>query len=65
MKKYSDKTSKGYRLRRATHSLIKSLQEMTGSDSDEVITNSCRLYLKNIVDTEPEYNIKQDSNNAE
>ncbi len=45
------KTSKGYRLKLSTHAMIKSLQELTGSDADVVITQSCILLYKQILDS--------------
>lgn len=45
------KTSKGYRLKLSTHSMIKSLQELIGSDADGVITQSCILLYKQILET--------------
>jgi len=44
------KTSKGYRLKLSTHSMIKSLQELSGSDADSVITQSCLLLYKQILE---------------
>ena len=57
--KYKDsnndlKTSKGYRLRLSTHSMIKSLQELTGNDADGVITESCILLYKKIIEKKEE-----------
>lgn len=45
MKNYSSKTAKGYRLKPETHNLIKSLQELTRNDADEVLNASCMMYL--------------------
>ncbi|MBZ0202303.1 MAG: hypothetical protein IT281_01320 [Ignavibacteria bacterium] len=45
MKIYSKKTAKGYRLKPETHNLIKSLQELTLGDADEVLNASCMMYL--------------------
>ncbi|MBL8017628.1 MAG: hypothetical protein JNK43_10180 [Ignavibacteria bacterium] len=42
--------SRGYRLRSSTHDLIKSLQELTRTDSDEIITKSCLLLYKKIIE---------------
>ena len=49
MKKKELRTSKGYRLKVSTHNLIKSLQELTGSDVDGVLTQSCILLYKQIL----------------
>lgn len=38
------KISRGYRLKRSTHDLIKDLQNITGKDCDTVLENSCRMY---------------------
>jgi hypothetical protein len=47
------KISRGYRLRKSTHSLIKNLELLTSQDSDMVISKSCTLYYKKIFeDTE-------------
>ena len=46
------KISRGYRLRQATHALIKNLQDLTNSDTEEVISKSCRLYLKKLFEIE-------------
>ena len=48
------KTSKGYRLRLSTHAMIKSLQELTSSDADDVITQSCILLYKQIIEKKEE-----------
>lgn len=48
------KTSKGYRLRLSTHAMIKSLQELIGSDADGVITQSCILLYKQIIEKKEE-----------
>ncbi len=48
------KTSKGYRLRLSTHAMIKSLQELIGSDADDVITQSCILLYKQIIEKKEE-----------
>ena len=45
MKNYSNKIARGYRLKPETHSLIKSLQELTRNDADEVLNASCMMYL--------------------
>lgn len=48
------KTSKGYRLKQSTHAMIKSLQELTGGDADGVITHSCILLYKQIIEKKEE-----------
>ena len=50
------KTSKGYRLKISTHTMIKSLQDLTGNSADGVITQSCILLYKKIL-TEHENNL--------
>jgi len=45
MKNYSNKIARGYRLKPETHNLIKSLQELTRNDADEVLSASCMMYL--------------------
>ena len=49
MKKKELRTSKGYRLKVSTHNLIKSLQELTQYDTDTVITESCLLMYRKIL----------------
>jgi hypothetical protein len=44
------RTSKGYRLKVSTHNLIKSLQELTREDADTVITQSCLLMYKKVIE---------------
>ena len=48
MKKKSGKISRGYRLERSTHNLIKILKRITGQNTDAVISGSCGLYLKEV-----------------
>ena len=56
--KFSElKTSKGYRLKISTHAMIKGLQELTGSDADLVITKSCILFYKQLLESK-EQNIE-------
>ena len=50
------KISRGYRLKRSTHKLIKSLEAITECDTDTIIERSCRLYLKSI-------ELKEENNN--
>jgi hypothetical protein len=45
MKNYSNKIARGYRLKPETHNLIRSLQELTRNDADEVLNASCMMYL--------------------
>lgn len=54
------KTSKGYRLKLSTHSMIKSLQALIGSDADGVITQSCLLFYKKVI-KEKEQNLNNNS----
>lgn len=46
------KIARGYRLKPSTHKLIKSLQELTNSDSDTVLKESCKLYYKKLIESE-------------
>jgi len=48
VKKKSDKTSKGYRLKITTHRLIDKMQEILQCSQDEVITSACRKYYEEI-----------------
>lgn len=41
--------SRGYRLKRATHDLLKNLQLITGEDCDTIIEDSCRMYYSNYI----------------
>lgn len=43
------KTSKGYRLKLSTHAMIKSLQEITRSDADTVLTEAVLLMYKKVL----------------
>lgn len=36
--------SRGYRLKRTTHDLLKNLQLITGEDCDAIIEIACRMY---------------------
>ncbi len=49
LKKSELKISKGYRLKVSTHSMIKGLQEITGNDSDTVITESCLMLFAKVI----------------
>jgi hypothetical protein len=42
------KVSKGYRLKPATHKLIRTIQELMGSNQDEVIGKACRFFYEEI-----------------
>lgn len=44
------KISRGYRLKVSTHNLIKSLQELTQSDSDAILTQSCLMLYKKVLE---------------
>lgn len=46
------KIARGYRLKPSTHKLIKSLQELTNADSDTVLSESCKLYYKKLIELE-------------
>lgn len=48
MKEFSNKISKGYRLTPGTHELIKSLQHITGSNAESVLSRSLLMYLTSI-----------------
>jgi hypothetical protein len=43
-----EKSSKGYRLKMTTHRLIDKIQDILQCSQDEVITNACRMYYKEI-----------------
>lgn len=45
MKSKIKKVSKGYRLRPETHRLVNKIKELTKTDTDTVIYESCRLFL--------------------
>ena len=47
-KKISGKKSKGYRLKISTHKLIDKMQEIMQCSQDDVITNACRKYYKEV-----------------
>jgi len=48
VKKKTDKKSKGYRLKMSTHKLIDKMQEILQCSQDEVITNACWMFYKDI-----------------
>lgn len=48
--KDSLRISRGYRLKVSTHNLIKYLTEMTGMDSDTLITQACLLLNKKFIE---------------
>ena len=50
MKKITKKISRGYRLEWDTHKLIKSLQDLTNNDANDVLRRSCNMYLSLIVE---------------
>lgn len=50
MKKKSGKISRGYRLDKTTHDMIKKLIVLTQENSDSVISRSCELYCKQLSD---------------
>lgn len=41
--------SRGYRLKRTTHDLLKNLQLITGEDCDTIIEDSCRMYYSHYI----------------
>lgn len=55
MKEFSNKISRGYRLTPGTHGLIKSLEQITRSDAESVLSRSLLMYL-NFVFAEPQKN---------
>lgn len=58
--KNSLRIARGYRLKVSTHNLIKNLSEISGLDSDTIITQACLLLYKKII-TEKEINFKDGS----
>jgi hypothetical protein len=48
MGKKNNKISRGYRLEPTTHSMIKSLRQITLESSDAVISKSCALYYRKL-----------------
>ena len=63
MKNYSNKIARGYRLKPETHNLIKSLQELTRNDADEVLNASCMMYLSFIAGKNVERSRLNNDNN--
>ncbi len=41
--------SRGYRLKKNTHDLLKNLQLITGEDCDSIIEDSCRMYYAHYI----------------
>ncbi len=58
------KISRGYRLKQTTHSMIKSLQQLTHQDSDSVISKSCALYYKKFFEEKEKLNLNQNQRKA-
>lgn len=54
--------SRGYRLKRTTHDLLKNLQLITGEDCDTIIEDSCRMYYSHYIQKleEKKFNKKKD-----
>jgi hypothetical protein len=48
-KKKSQKISKGYRLKPATHRIIYRIQEVISGDQDEAIAKACRMYYRSLL----------------
>ncbi|MBZ0203191.1 MAG: hypothetical protein K8I03_09270 [Ignavibacteria bacterium] len=43
LKHKTEKSAKGYRLKKSTHKLIDKIQVMLNADQDTVITRACKL----------------------
>lgn len=43
LKHKTEKTAKGYRLKKSTHKLIDKIQVMLSADQDTVITKACKM----------------------
>jgi hypothetical protein len=52
MVKKTVKISRGYRLKPSTHKLIKSLESIAALDTDTILSNSCKLFLKTLMQNE-------------
>ena len=48
IKNKSEKTAKGYRLKKTTHKLIDKLQMLMKADQDTVITKACKMLYKQL-----------------
>ena len=52
--KRSGKNTRGYRLKPETHKMIVKIQNLLGSDQDEVIASACTLLYNEIKNKGPE-----------
>ena len=48
IKNKTEKTAKGYRLKKTTHKLIDKLQMLMKADQDTVITKACKMLYKQL-----------------
>jgi hypothetical protein len=56
--KRSGKKTRGYRLKPSTHMLIVKIQNLLGSDQDEVIASACTMLYNDLKNSDPEGDIK-------
>jgi hypothetical protein len=52
--KRSGKKTRGYRLKPSTHMMIVKIQNLLGSDQDEVIASACTMLYNDLKNNEPE-----------
>jgi hypothetical protein len=52
--KRSGKNTRGYRLKPSTHMMIVKIQNLLGSDQDEVIASACTMLYNEIKNNDPE-----------
>jgi len=51
--KRSGKNTRGYRLKPSTHNMIVKIQNLLGSDQDEVIASACTMLYNDIKNNDP------------
>ena len=52
--KRSGKNTRGYRLKPSTHMMIVKIQNLLGSDQDEVIASACTMLYNDLKSNKPE-----------
>ncbi len=52
--KRSGKNTRGYRLKPETHMMIVKIQNLLGSDQDEVIASACTMLYDDLKNNDPE-----------
>lgn len=53
-----NKIARGYRLKPETHMMIVKIQNILGSDQDEVIASACTMFYNDLKNKDPEREAK-------